>query len=105
MIASVAPRQPIVIYRSVNRDGETYALEPRSLSRIRTALGSAVHAHPRVFIAHETKADYERVHGAVVKQVIELLTGVSEERLRSTVGDVIFRDGATERDLLRTEGS
>jgi hypothetical protein len=91
---------PIVVFRSVNRDGETYALEPRSLERLRKELGSAVHARPRVFIAHETRADYEHVHGAIVPQVVQLLTGVTEERLGS-LGGVIFRDPVTEQDLPR----
>jgi biopolymer transport protein ExbD len=77
-----ARQPPIVIYRSVNRDGETYALESRSLRRLREELGTAVHAHPRVFIAHETSADYDAVHGAIVQQVIQLLTGLTEDRLR-----------------------
>jgi hypothetical protein len=101
MNAQAAPRQPLVVYRSVNREGETYALEPRSLARIHEVLGAAVHARPRVFIAHETRADYEKVHGAIAQQIIQLLTGVSEERLRDSVGEVIFRDSTTEKDLPR----
>lgn len=93
---------PIVVFRSVNRDGETYALEPRSLDRLRKEFGSAVHARPRVFIAHETRADYEHIRGAVAQQIIQLLTGLSEERLR-LLGGVIFRDPVTEQDLQRAE--
>lgn len=89
---------PIVVFRSVNRDGETFALEPRSLERLRKELGSAVHARPRIFIAHETRADYEHMHVAVAHQVIQLLTGVTEEKL-GPLGGVIFRDPVTERDL------
>jgi len=89
---------PLVVYRSVNRDGETYALEPRSLDRIREALGDAVHVRPRIFVAHETRADYEHMHGAIAQQVIQLLTGVAQERLQP-LGGVIFRDPATELDL------
>jgi hypothetical protein len=97
-----AHQNPIVIHRSVNRDGETYALEPGSLKRLRAALGAAVHAHPRVFIAHETRADYDAVHGSVVEQVIQLLTGLTEDRLRS-LGGVSFRDPETEQELRREE--
>jgi hypothetical protein len=93
---------PIVVFRSVNRDGETYALEPRSLEKLRQELGSAVHARPRVFVAHETRADYEHIHGAIAQQIIQLLTGVTEERL-GPLGGVIFRDPVTERDLPRVE--
>ena len=95
-------RTPLVIFRSVNRDGETYALEPRSLERLKAELGAAVHARPRVFVAHETKADYEHVHGAIAQQIIQLLTGLAEERLRP-LGGVTFRDAVTEQDLPRVE--
>jgi hypothetical protein len=100
--AAQARPDPIVVFRSVNRDGETYALEPRSLDRLRKELGSAVHARPRVFIAHEPRADYEHIHGAIVEQIIQLLTGLSEERVRP-LGGIIFRDPVTEEDLQRAE--
>ncbi len=94
--------EPIVIYRSVNRDGETYALEPRSLKRLRDGFGSSVHIRPRVFIAHETRADYEHVEGGIAPPLVMLLTGLSEEQLQS-MGGVIFRDSLTDRDLPRTQ--
>jgi hypothetical protein len=71
------------------------------LERLRSELGSAVHARPRIFIAHEKRADYEHIHGAIAEQIIELLTGVSEERLRS-LGGVMFRDPVTEQELPRS---
>jgi len=91
---------PLVILRGVDRDGATYALEPRSLERLRRELGSAVHVRPRVFIAHETKADYEHVQGTIAPQIIQLLTGLTEERL-IPLGGVTFRDAVTEQDLPR----
>src|SRR5262245_6170233 len=98
-IAQVADAEsgPIVIYRSANRDGATFALEPGSLRRLRAAFGPAVHARPRVFIAHETPADYEHVQGAIVPHVVRLLTGLSEERLQP-LGGVTFRDPVTDQD-------
>lgn len=101
--AAVQALEPIVIHRSVNGDGETFALEPRSLRRLRQAFGDAVHVRPRIFIAHETKADYEHVHGAIAGQVIALLTGLSEERLKGMFGDVTFQDPVTEQELPRIQ--
>jgi hypothetical protein len=94
-----AGADPIVIYRSVNRDGETFALEPRSQKRIRDAFREAARLRSRLFLAHETRADHEHVLGSIVSQVIVLLTGISEERLRAEVGAVTFRDPVTDRDL------
>jgi hypothetical protein len=97
---AVQAKVPIVIHRSVNRDGETFALEPGSLERLRQEFGLAIHPRPRVFIAHESKADYEHVHGDIAGQVIQILTGMAEERL-SAIGGVSFRDPVTEQELPR----
>jgi hypothetical protein len=96
--AALEDSAPIIIYRSVNRQGQTFALEPLSKMRLREHLGEDVHLHPRVFIAHETTADYERVRRDLAAQVIQLLAGVSEERLQE-FGGVEFRDPATETEL------
>lgn len=91
---------PIVIYRSVNRDGETYAIEPRSLDVLREAFGAEVHPRPRLFIAHETRSGYEHFHGELAPQIVILLTGLTEDALER-VGGVVFRDALTDRDLHR----
>jgi hypothetical protein len=72
------------------------------LERLRKGLGTELHARPRIFIAHETRADHEHIHVVVAQQIIQLLTGVTEERLRP-LGGVTFRDPVTERDLPRAE--
>ena len=82
----------------MNRDGETYALDPRSLARLRQVLPAEAHPRARVFITHETVADYEHVHASVAGQVIQLLTGVTEARLHP-FGEVIFLDPVTEQEL------
>lgn len=93
--------EPIIIYRSVNRDGATFTVEPRSLERLRAAFGPAVRARDRIFVAHETRADYGEVQGNIASQIVMLLTGLSEDRLRS-LGGVVFRDPVSEKDLPRT---
>jgi len=97
-----AANDPFVVFRSVNRDGETYALDPRSLARLRQVLPTEAHPRARVFITHETVADYEHVHASVVDPIIQLLTGIAESRLRP-FGEVIFLDPVTERQLPVTE--
>jgi hypothetical protein len=91
--------EPIVIYRSVNRDGQTFGLEPLSRNRVRERFGEQVHLHPRVFIAHESEADYESVRGELATLVVQLLTGVHPERL-DELGGVSFRDPATDEEVL-----
>ncbi|WAS98813.1 hypothetical protein [Nannocystis punicea] len=93
--------EPIVILRSSNREGATFALEPGSLARLRKAFGEALHPRSRVFIAHETRDDYERVQAAIAEQIVMLLTGLPEKRLQ-TLGRVVFRDPVSEMDLPRS---
>lgn len=89
---------PIVIYRSVNRDGQTFGLDPISRRRVRERFGDEAHLHPRVFIAHETTADHTSVRGDLAALVVQLLTGVHPHRL-GELGGVTFRDPVTEDDV------
>jgi hypothetical protein len=98
--AAQEPLEPIIIYRTVNRDGQTFALDHRSRKRLRGQFGDSVHLYPRVFIAHETLDNYEQLHGDLATQVVTLLTGVSEARL-AELGGVSFQDPVTEEELER----
>ena len=87
--------EPVVIYRSVNRDGQTFALDPLSRNRVRDHFGDEIHLHPRVFIAHETAADYGSMRADLADQVVQLLTSVSSSRL-DELGGASFRDSTDE---------
>lgn len=89
----------MIILRSVTRDGATYSLDPGSLDALRQRFGEAVHARSRLFLSHETRSDYESVHASIVPQVIQLLTGLSEDRLRTSFGEIRFLDPATEQEI------
>lgn len=97
--AFVQALEPIVIHRSVNRDGQTFALAARSRDRVRDHFGDKAHLHPRVFIAHETAADYDSVRADLAMQVVQLLTGLSPQRL-DVVGGISFRDPVTDEEVL-----
>ena len=89
---------PIIIYRSVTRDGQSFALDALSMDRLREAYGDSIHVHPRVFIAHESVADYQQLQVRLANQVVVLLTGLSEARL-DVMGGVSFRDPATDAEI------
>lgn len=93
------PLDPVVIHRSANRDGQTFALDPLSRRRVREHFGEQVHLHPRVFIAHETAADYDSMRVDLVAQVVQLLTGLSPSRL-DELGGVSFRDSTTDGEVV-----
>lgn len=99
--AALDVTDPIVIYRTVDRDGQTFAVEPLSLKRLRETFRDQVRIHPVVFIAHDTAANYEQLHGDVVNQVIQLLTGFSEAKLAEAFGGVSVRDSVTDEELPR----
>jgi len=90
--------EPLVIYRSVDGSGATYALDWRDRERLKKRFGEAVHLPPRVFIAHEheTEADEKSIREPLRCQIAQLLTGLSEERLME-LGPIQFRDPVTER--------
>lgn len=90
--------EPLVIHRSVNRDGQTFSLDPATRRRLQEQFGEQVRVHPRLFIAHETKADYDSVRIDLVDQVAQLLTGLSIARL-SELGVVELRDAVTEHEV------
>jgi len=86
-----------VVYRSVNRDGQTFGLDARSVERVREGFSDRVRVHPRVFIAHDRKAAVEAVDSELFRQVVQLLTGVSLERLEQSFGQISLLDSATEQ--------
>jgi hypothetical protein len=88
-----------VIYRSVDREGATFALKPSSRERVKARFGDTVHLRSRVFIAHETQADYTDMRGDLGAQVVQLLTGLSKERLEKELESVVFRDPETDTDI------
>jgi hypothetical protein len=99
MIAAVAEVDSIVIYRSVDREGATFALKPSSRDRVRARFGDAVRLRSRVFIAHEAHADDTETLGDLGPQVVRLLTGLSKERLEEDLDRVVFRDPETGVDI------
>lgn len=72
-------------------DGVTFALYPLSQDYLRS-LGQSGHLWPRVFIGRETPADFEQLELPLQRHVIQLLTGLSLERLRELGLQVDFFD-------------
>lgn len=87
---------PIVVYRSVNRDGETYALEPNSKVWLEENFGEGLHMRARLFIAHESHGHLKQVPRNLVNRIIPLLTGMTVEELGV---DVMVRDPTTGQDV------
>lgn len=88
---------PIIIHRSVNRDGQTFGLDAEAVGQVQQCFPDQVRVHPRVFIAHGTAADMDAVDINLFRQVVMLLTGVSLERLEQRLGTVHMWDSATEQ--------
>ena len=85
----------IVVFQSTHREGSTFSLSPDARRVLQTRFGDKIHIAPRIFIAHETRDDRDRLHGGFVKQLVALLIGLSDEHLAQVT--VQFRDPVTNR--------
>ncbi len=90
--------EPLVILRSTDSDGATYALSATAPRRVRDRFGDAVHLVPRVYVAHADASDYAEIHGSTRGLIAQLLTGLAPERL-GECGEIRFLDAVSERDL------
>jgi hypothetical protein len=86
----------LVIYQSADRSGSTFSLSPESRRALEKRFGDSIRPAPRIFIAHTTRADFERLH-SLSREIVLLLTGLEAERLRGL--KVEFRDPVTEQLL------
>lgn len=87
-----------VIYQSTNREGSTFSLSPETKRALRERFGDKVHVSPRIFIAHGTHDDLERLHGSLAKQLVALLTGFDHDLL-AQLGELEFRDPVTDQPV------
>ncbi len=88
----------IVVFQSTDREGSTFSLSPDARRVLQQRFGDKIHFSPRIFIAHETRGDdFERLHGSLAKQLVALLTGLSDEQVAQVT--VEFRDPVTNRSL------
>lgn len=87
--------ETIVVFQSTDREGSTFSLSPDARRVLQQRFGDKIHFAPRIFIAHETRGDFERVHGRLAKQLVALLTGLSDEQVAQVT--VEFRDPVTNR--------
>jgi hypothetical protein len=100
MDGSVATAQEddgrIVIYQSTNREGSTFSLSPATRRTLQARFGDKLQASPRIFVAHGTIGDLDRLHGRLAAQLIALLTGFDHD-LIGQIGDFEFRDPVTDQ--------
>ena len=97
--AAEAEREPLYIYRRPTLDGTSFSLAPLMKKRLREHFGADVHPRGSVFIDHETRDEYTQFYTDLAVQVIQLLTGLSSERLEEKFGEVIFLDPETDQQV------
>lgn len=90
---------PLKIYRRPTLDGSSFSLAPLMKKRLKEQFGPDVHPRGSVFIDHETKDEYTRFYADLASQVIQLLTGLTRERLEEKFGKVIFLDPETDLEV------
>ena len=77
-------------------DGHTFMLEPKGMTLLQGRYPGA-HIVKKVFISHDTRLDFEAIHGTILHQVISLLVGMSPERIADDGIAVAFRDVANDK--------
>lgn len=98
VVAKKHQLEPIKIQRSVDQQGATYALDPSSVERLKRESPEGLHVVPRLFIAHETAADYNQIRADLKAQIAHILTGLSEDNLGS-LAPIVFVDPVSEKQL------
>jgi hypothetical protein len=91
--------EPLYIYRRPTIDGTSFSLAPLMKRRLREYFGPHVHARGSVFIDHATRDEYATFYADLASQVIQLLTGMTRERLEEKFGSVIFLDPETDEEV------
>lgn len=96
--------EPLVVSCSADRDGVTYGIDLASRRMLKQRFGSEVQIAPRIFIAHEAGSSFTEIRRPLRKQLLALLTGLSEARLKE-LGTVEFRDPVTDGALDQVEAA
>ncbi len=76
----------VVILVGHQSGGATYGLHPLTLNLLKSkyqAHNLDVYLVPAVFIGYQSRADFERIHGPMWKQIARILCGVHETKLRA----------------------
>lgn len=94
-----------IIYRTLDRDGQTFAVEPLSAKRLKQTFRDHVRTRPIVFIAHPEANDQPQLHEDVIDLVIQLLTSLSKEKLIEAFGVVSVQDSIDLEEILRFENA
>lgn len=85
--------EPLVIHVGRGSDGCAYELPAGTRARLASVPG-ATPTRGVVFVAAETKADFEAVHGSIEWQVALMLTGLPRTTLEA-LGGVVIHDPRT----------
>jgi uncharacterized protein len=94
-----AQPEPLIIYASKEREGDTYQLHPESQARVQKAYPHP-RAFPRIFISRGAGESFAALHSEMLPELIALLTGLRQEELRA-LGGIEFWDSETEEKLKR----
>jgi len=89
--------EPIEIYIGRQGDGCTYQLHPKSRKRIMEHYPS-IDPASRLFVGYPTKNEFEKIHGPILKHVVMVITGLSEEQINELGGFSIY-DPVSEKEI------
>lgn len=76
----------IVVAVGKQMTGITFQLHPRTKAWLESRLPDWSPAAKSVFVSFDTQRDFERMHGPMWTQIVMLLTGLNEDKLRDLGG-------------------
>lgn len=90
----------IIVEVGKQLDGYTFRLSPRTRTRLERELPNLPPA-TSLFVGFDTQGDFEKIHGPMWQQIVSILTGLSEDRLKK-LGGYDFVDPLTNRVIHRS---
>ena len=85
----------IIIEVGVQLDGYTFRLSPRARAKLERESPN-LPPPTSLFVGFDTRSDFEKIHGPMWQQIVSILTGISEDKLKK-IGDYEFVDPLTNR--------
>jgi type III secretory pathway lipoprotein EscJ len=79
------------------KNGVTYELDPETRAQLWDRFSGDLPPSSSVFVSHDTKENFETVHGSIQNHVAGILTGLSSDEIDRV--EVIFEDAETSTPL------
>jgi len=92
--------EKIIVWVGKDWDGFTFRLRPQTREMLSRKFPDA-QMLPQISISYDTKSGFEAIHGPIYRHVLELLTGLTYDEIKS-IGGGVFVDAVSEQAIYDT---